>query len=88
MAFDPSVFGPIENVKAKADEFATIIKNTKPRPGKSVRMPGSKGYKMLQADTTEVQVLENHWAPFWEKAGSNYGLTEEQLRADFAAENA
>jgi L-2-hydroxycarboxylate dehydrogenase (NAD+) len=88
MAFDPSVFGPIDNVKAKADDFASIIKNTKPRPGKSVRMPGAKGYKTLMSGNTEVLVLENHWAPFWEKAESNYGLTEEQLRTDFATENA
>ena len=52
-----------------------------------MRMPGAKGYKNLMAGTTEVQVLENHWAPFWEKAESNYGLTEEQLRADFDAES-
>ena len=40
---------------------------------------------MLVSGDPNVQVLENHWAPFWEKAESNYGLTEEQLRADFAA---
>ena len=48
-------------------------------------MPGSKGYRALMSGRTEVEVLENHWAPFWEKAEGNYALTEDQLRADFAA---
>ena len=87
LAIDPSVFGSIDDVKERSDDFVNIIKNTKPRPGHSVRMPGSKAYKMLMSGEPNVQVLENHWAPFWEKAESNYGLTEEQLRADFAAEN-
>lgn len=88
LAINPAVFGSIDAVKERSDDFVDIVKNTKPRPGKSVRMPGSKAYKMLKSGDPNVLVLENHWAPFWDKAESNYGLTEEQLRADFAAENA
>ena len=86
IVIDPSAFGPIEAVKEKADEFARIVKNTTPRPGKSVRMPGAGAFRRMVSGSTEVEVLENHWAPFWEKAEQNYGLTEEQLRKDFAAQ--
>ena len=84
IVIDPSNFGPIDKVKEKADDFAQIIKTTKPRPGKSVRMPGASGYRRITSGSKEVDVLVNHWGPFWEKAESNYGLTEEQLRKDFA----
>jgi LDH2 family malate/lactate/ureidoglycolate dehydrogenase len=82
IAINPGFFGPIENVKEKADRYAEAIYNTKPRPGKSVRMPGVKGWKNLLQHSDTVQILENHWGPFWQTA-ERVGLSEEQLKKDY-----
>ena len=82
IAINPGFFGPIENVKEKADRYAETIYNTKPRPGKSVRMPGVKGWKNLLQHSDTVQILENHWGPFWQTA-ERVGLSEEQLKEDY-----
>ena len=38
-----------------------------------------------KADNDEVDVLVNHWDPFFKTIAGQYGLTEESLRQDFAA---
>ena len=85
MAINPAVFGSIDAVKQKSDEFIKKVKNVKPRPGHSVRIPGETGYRSLKEDQCEVEVLESHWQPFFETIAGKYGLTEAQLRDDFAA---
>jgi hypothetical protein len=50
-----------------------------------VRVPGSAGYKFLQENAQMVDVLTNHWDPFFVNIAGKYGLTEQQLRDDFAA---
>ena len=88
LCIDPSHFGPIEEVKAKADRFARAIQNTKPRPGqRPPRMPGSRGFKSLMSGAEDVLVLESHWDPFFKTQAGRHGMSEESLRADWAAQN-
>ena len=87
ICIDPSRFGSIEKVKQRADAFIEQISGTKPRPDHKVRIPGEAGYRSLREDNQEVEVLTNHWKPFFENIAGRYGLTEESLRADFAALN-
>jgi LDH2 family malate/lactate/ureidoglycolate dehydrogenase len=87
LAIDPSHFGPIDAVKERSDEFVRTVKATKPRPGHRVRMPGASGYRALRSGDDQVEVLVNHWGPFWEKAEANFGLTEQMLREEFNAES-
>ena len=61
------------------------LSNCQPRPGHSVRVPGSKAYEFLQQGRDTVEVLTNHWDPFFVNIAGRYGLNEEQLRADFNA---
>lgn len=84
IAINPAVFGNIDTVKQKSDDFIKKVKNVKPRPGHSVRIPGEAGYKSLKEDRTEVEVLECHWQPFFETIAGKYNLSEALLREDFA----
>ncbi|GAD03909.1 Ldh family oxidoreductase [Agarivorans albus] len=85
IAIDPSHFGPIGEVLAKADRFTQAVQQAKPLPGKGApRMPGQKGYYSLKAQTEEVEVLASHWAPFFEKTAAKYGLNEAKLREEYA----
>ena len=83
LCIDPSVFGPVGDVKARADEYVRTIKETPARPGHSVRVPGSGGYSAIQNKVSEVEVLESHWAPFFENIAVQYGLDEASLRKRF-----
>ena len=83
LCINPAKFGPIEEVKARSDAYVSAIENCPPRPGHSVRVPGSKGYQFLQEKAETVDVLTNHWDPFFVTIAGKYGLSEEQLRADF-----
>ena len=86
ICIDPSKFGPIEEVKAKSDRFATAIENTKPLPGsRGCRMPGAGGWKSLKSNAEEVKVLASHWEPFFKTQAGRHGWTEESLRADWEA---
>lgn len=85
LAVNPAVFGSIDAVKDKSDAFIGKIKSVKTRPGHSVRIPGETGYRSLKEDANEVEVLENHWQPFFENIAAKYDLSEEQLRAEFAS---
>lgn len=85
LCINPAVFGSIDAVKARSDSYMSAIENCPPRPGHSVRTPGSAGYKFLQENAQMVDVLNNHWDPFFVTIASRYGLTEQQLRDDFEA---
>jgi hypothetical protein len=71
-------------VKARSDAYVAAIEECPPRPGHTVRVPGSSGYQFLQEDAETVDVLSNHWDPFFVNIAGKYGLDEEKLRADFA----
>ena len=83
LCIDPSKFGPIANVKARSDAYVSAIEDCPPRPGHSVRVPGSKGYEFLKEGAETVDVLSNHWDPFFVNIASKYGLDEGRLRAEF-----
>jgi L-2-hydroxycarboxylate dehydrogenase (NAD+) len=85
LCISPAVFGSIDAVKARSDSYVAAIEDCPPRPGHSVRVPGSAGYKFLQENAQMVDVLTNHWDPFFVNIAGKYGLTEQQLRDDFAA---
>jgi len=83
LCIDPSKFGPIANVKARSDAYVSAIEDCPPRPGHSVRVPGSKGYEFLKEGAETVDVLSNHWDPFFVNIAGKYGLDEGKLRAEF-----
>ena len=83
LCIDPSCFGSIDEVKARSDSYIDATKSAKPRPGHSVRIPGETGYNSLTRDEPTVQVLENHWVPFFETIAGKYGLSEKSLRVEF-----
>lgn len=85
LCINPATFGSIDAVKARSDAYISAIENCPPRPGHSVRVPGSGGYQFLQEEAEMVDVLTNHWDPFFVTIAGRYGLSEERLRADFAA---
>jgi len=85
LCINPAIFGSIDAVKARSDSYVAAIEDCPPRPGHSVRVPGSAGYKFLQGNAQMVDVLTNHWDPFFVNIAGKYGLTEQQLRDDFAA---
>lgn len=83
LCIDPSKFGPIASVKARSDAYVSAIEDCPPRPGHSVRVPGSKGYEFLKEGAETVDVLSNHWDPFFVNIAGKYGLDEGKLRAEF-----
>lgn len=87
LCINPAVFGPIQGVKARSDSFIKSVRNCKTRPGQRIRIPGETAYNNLQEENDEVDVLVNHWVPFFENIAGQYGLSEESLRQDFAGLN-
>ncbi|MBT5724150.1 MAG: malate/L-lactate dehydrogenase subfamily protein [Gammaproteobacteria bacterium] len=87
ICIDPSRFGPIEAVKEKSDKFIREISNVRPRPGQRVRIPGEDGYRSLQDSESTVDVLENHWQPFFDNIAAKYGLNEAILRDEFETQS-
>jgi LDH2 family malate/lactate/ureidoglycolate dehydrogenase len=85
LCINPAVFGSIDAVKGRADSFVSDIRNCRPRPDQRIRIPGETAYKNLRENNETVEVLTNHWQPFFENIAGKYGLTEGGLRADFAA---
>jgi L-2-hydroxycarboxylate dehydrogenase (NAD+) len=85
LCINPAKFGSIDAVKARSDAYISAIEKCPPRPGHSVRVPGSRGYQFLQENAETVDVLTNHWDPFFVTIAGKYNLSEEQLRADFTA---
>ena len=88
LCIDPSRFGPIQAVREKSDRFSRAIQATRPLPGRPpCRMPGSTGWRSLRSEADEVEVLESHWAPFFQTQAGRHGWTEESLRRDWSAAN-
>jgi L-2-hydroxycarboxylate dehydrogenase (NAD+) len=85
LCINPAKFGSIDAVKARSDDYVEALANCEPRPGHSVRIPGSKGYEFLQHGSDTIEVLTNHWDPFFVNIAGRYGLNEKQLRSDFHA---
>lgn len=83
LCINPARFGAIDEVKERSDNYIERIKNAKPRPGQRIRIPGESAYNSLQQNDDQVEVLNNHWQPFFETIAGQYGLTEQGLRADF-----
>ena len=83
LCIDPSTFGPTSAVKSRSDGYVASIKQTPPRPGHSVRVPGAGGFTSVREGVREVDVLENHWVPFFENIAGQFGLNEEMLRSEF-----
>ena len=87
LCINPATFGSIDAVKARSDAYVAAIEECPPRPGHdSVRVPGTATYNFLQKDADIVDVLTNHWDPFFVNIAGRYGLDEETLRAEFAAQ--
>ncbi len=84
ICINPAKFGSLDAVKVRSDSYISAIENCPPRPGHSVRVPGSKGYSFLKEGKSEVEVLTNHWDAFFVEIASRYDLTEAQLREEFA----
>ncbi|MGI9324130.1 MAG: Ldh family oxidoreductase [Pseudomonadales bacterium] len=85
LCIDPSVFGPIEAVKQKSDAFVRSIHQSRQRPKHSVRLPGETAHQHLNAASDTINVLSNHWEPFFNTIAARYDLSESKLRADFEA---
>jgi LDH2 family malate/lactate/ureidoglycolate dehydrogenase len=84
LCINPAVFGSIENVKARSDDYISAIENCEPRPGQTVRVPGAKGYQFLRGNAQMVDVFTHHWDPFFVNIAGQYGLSEQKLREDFS----
>ena len=87
LCIDPSHFGPLGDVMAKADRFAQAIEDSPARPGqRAPGMPGARGYSSIISQQEEVEVLDSHWEPFFKTMAGRNGWTEESLRADWEAQ--
>ncbi len=86
LCINPEIFGSIDAVKARSDNYISDIENCPPRPGHSVRVPGSKAYAFLTEGKQIVEVLDNHWDPFFVNIAGKYELSEEKLRAEYDAD--
>ena len=83
LCINPAVFGPLDAVKARSDDFVSAVKDSKARPGHRIRMPGETAYNNLTQGHETVEVLTNHWQPFFEGIAGKYGLSEASIRAEF-----
>lgn len=83
LCIDPSIFGSLDAVKSRSDAYVAAIEGCPPRPGQSVRVPGSRGYQFLRQDDVVVDVLSNHWDPFFVNIAGKYGLSEARMRDEF-----
>ena len=85
IVIDPSVFGPVEDVKARSDRFVRKVKSAKKRPGvDGIHLPGERGYRAYQSNEP-VEILETHWQPYTERL-TKYGLEIDGLRAAWTRE--
>ncbi len=85
ICINPSAFGPISSVKERSDDFIAAVKNTATRPGQRIRIPGETAFQNLSENSEQVDVLSNHWEPFFDYIAGQYGLSEASLRAEFEA---
>ncbi len=86
ICINPAIFGPLAAVKERSDDYISRIRQSKPRPGHHIRIPGETGYRSLSRGETTVEVLENHWAPFFDNIAGKYGLSEQSLREAYDCE--
>ncbi len=86
ICINPAIFGPLAAVKQRSDDYISSIRQSKPRPGHQIRIPGEAGYRSLSQGETTVEVLENHWAPFFDNIAGKYGLNEKILREAYDRE--
>jgi L-2-hydroxycarboxylate dehydrogenase (NAD+) len=84
ICINPALFGPLAAVKERSDAYIGKIRQSKPRPGHSIRIPGEAGYRSVVGGETTVEVLENHWAPFFDNIAGKYGLCEQSLREAYS----
>lgn len=84
IAINPETFGPMAAMLQRGDDFVREVREVKPRPGHSVRLPGETGFQSLKEGADSIDVLESHWTPFFVTIASRYGLSEETLRHRFA----
>lgn len=87
MCINPAVFGSIDLAKARSDSYVSTIRNSKPRPGHSIRVPSEGGYKKIKEASRVIEILKNHRKPFFVHIAGRHGLSEEQLRADYEKTN-
>lgn len=87
LCINPAKFGSIEKVKERSDSYISAIEACPPRPGHSVRVPGSKGYQYIQSKTEIIDILVNHWDPFFVNIAGRYDLSEDKLRESFSKEH-
>lgn len=83
IVIDPSKFGPLENVKKKADEYIRSIKNSGKRPGtKEIYMPDEWGLKKVyREDDPDVAIMVDHlnaFRGFLTKYGLDYNELEKE----------
>ncbi len=83
MCINPAVFGSLAAAKQRSDDYVGAIKNTKPIPGGSVRVPGEAGHKNLHQAKEMVEVQDCHWGPFFDFIAGRYELSEDKLREEF-----
>ena len=83
LCIDPSAMGSVDAAKQRSDAFVDAVQSCPPRPGHEVRLPGSPGFERIQAGRTDVDVLTNHWEPFFVNIAGRYGLSEAMLRQEF-----
>ena len=86
LCINPGVFGPIDAAKTRSDDFIESVKNGRAKPGERIRIPGETAYNNLMNNTKTVEVLANHWEPFFKTIAGQYGLSEDSLQNDFAAQ--
>lgn len=85
ICINPAVFGSIDAAKARSDAYVSDIEACKPRPGHSVRIPGSKGYTHIKSEEQTIEVITEHWNAFFNNIAARYELSEESLRKDYGA---
>ncbi len=85
IVIDPSKFGPLANVKEKADKFTDAIKNCPKADGvEEIFMPDEWGVKRVFGDEKDslVNVMEDHLIAF-KGFLTKYGLNYEELEREW-----
>ncbi len=84
IVIDPSKFGPLAQVKAKADQYTRAIKGSSKRPGvDEIYMPDEWGLKKVYGPKgVEVDVMEDHLNAF-KGFMVKYGLSYEELKREW-----
>lgn len=86
LVIDPSKFGPLANMKKKADGYIQSIKNSGKRPGtEEIYMPDEWGLeKVYREDSPVVDIMIDHleaFKGFLKKYGLEYDALENEWKA-------